>query len=174
MLSAPAALLLALVAGLAGTRGARDTEAAPLAQQAPNPTIEVLPAGVAPGETVTLRGSGWLPETTLTARMYRKGDAASPGAFLSGAFAVGAGGTFSVAGAVPHTLFGPGDRGNVEVVPGDYTIVIRQDAQASASTTHTVGARRERCFRATGYCVERDAFWDYFAARGRAETFAFR
>ena len=71
----------------------------------------------------------------------------------------------------PTVVFGPGNRGNVQVTAGAYTIVVRQGTERSAATTYVVGA--ERCFTPTGYCVGLDAFWEYFAARGAVDTFGY-
>ena len=109
-----------------------------LAQQAAR--LEVAPSSGPPGATVTLRGSGWPPGASLTARMYRASDVGGAGADLGMAFLADSGGAFTMQGVIPRTLFGMGSRGNVEVIPGAYTIVVRPGPELSASAPFTVVA----------------------------------
>jgi LPXTG-motif cell wall-anchored protein len=56
------------------------------------------------------------------------------------AFQADTSGTFTTDGVIPRTLFGAGSRGNVDVTPGDYVIVVRPGPELSASTPFTVVA----------------------------------
>jgi len=129
------AFALSLVLSVLGVEG---TLRPVLAQDVPQ--VEVAPNTVTPGATVTLRGSGWPAGATLRARMYREADLDGPGADLGMTFQVDADSTFSTSGVIPPTLFGAGNRGNVEVTPGTYTIVVRAGLSPVASTTATVDA----------------------------------
>jgi hypothetical protein len=117
--------------------------AAPTAQAQPAQTFEVVPASGAPGETVALRGSGWPAGASLVARMYESANVGGPGADLGMAFQADGSGSFSVEGTVPRTLFGVGSRGNLSVVPGEYTIVVRSGPELSASAPFSVAAPRQ-------------------------------
>lgn len=108
------------------------------AQQGPR--VEVVPAMAAPGELVSLRGSGWPGGAGLGTRLYEAGGVGGASASLGGAITVASDGTFSANGTLPPTLFGQGSRGNLTVVPGQYTLVVSQDSTRSASTSLTVGA----------------------------------
>jgi hypothetical protein len=70
--------------------------------------------------------------------MYRASDLNGVGADLGMAFQANASGDFAIDGVIPKTLFGAGSRGNVEVIPGAYTIVVRTGPELSASTPFTV------------------------------------
>jgi hypothetical protein len=130
-------LIIALTAlvGLVGP-GSQSVEA----QAQPAARVEVSPASGPPGGGVTLRGTGWPAGALLTARMYRSSDVGGAGADLGMAFPADASGAFTFQGVIPRTLFGMGSRGNVEVVPGSYTIVVRPGPEFSASTSFTVVA----------------------------------
>ncbi len=112
---------------------------APGARAETSPSLEVDPPSAAPGESVTLRGSGWPAGTTLTSHMY---DPSIPerSSFLGTAFQVDANGCFSTQGTIPNTLFGGGSRGHITVVPGSYTIDVTGGDNLSASVPFTVGA----------------------------------
>jgi hypothetical protein len=71
--------------------------------------------------------------------MYQASDLDGPGASMSMAFQADDAGSFSIQAMVPRTLFGVGNRGNVEVGPGAYTIVVRA-GDLWASTPFTVGS----------------------------------
>lgn len=112
---------------------------APRTAQAQSATrVEVTPPSASPGAPVTLRGSGWPAGATLGARMYRASDLNGVGADLGMAFEADATGGFTIDGVIPRTLFGAGSRGNVEVTPGAYTIVVRTGPELSAGTPFTV------------------------------------
>jgi hypothetical protein len=127
------------VAGLAAIIGALGVGSAPRAVQAqPAARVEVTPSSASPGASVTLRGSGWPAGATLSARMYRASDLNGVGADLGMAFQANASGDFTIDGVIPRTLFGAGSRGNVEVIPGAYAIVVRTGPELSASAPFTV------------------------------------
>jgi hypothetical protein len=133
------AQLMVVVAALAAAIGALGVSSAPRAVQAqPAARVEVTPSSAPPGASVTLRGSGWPAGATLTARMYRSSDLNGVGADLGMAFQANASGDFTIDGVIPRTLFGAGSRGNVEVIPGAYTIVVRTGPELSADTPFTV------------------------------------
>jgi hypothetical protein len=115
----------------------------PSAHAQPQPTLEAMPASGAPGETIALRGSGWPAGSTLVARMYEASNVGGPGADLGMAFQTDANGSFSAEGTVPRTFFGPSSRGNLSVVPGGYTIVVRSGPEPSASAPFSVTAPRD-------------------------------
>ncbi|MGH2356162.1 MAG: hypothetical protein ACRDI2_09330 [Chloroflexota bacterium] len=169
-LTALTALTLLAALPMSSVRPAAGVPSA-YAQQAPG--IDVEPDSASAGATITLRAAGWPAGASLSARMYQASDTGGPGAFVTGAIQVGADGAFAVQGMVPRTLFGPGNRGNVEVVPGAYTIVVRQGTERSASVPFTVTPPAEQCFAATDFCVAHDPFWDYFMARGAIDTFGY-
>lgn len=104
------------------------------------PSAGVTPSTAAPGEAVTLTGSGWPAATSLVARMYEAGNFGGPSAPLGMAFSVDASGGFAARGSVPVTLFGPGSRANLTVVPGSYIIVVSSGPGSSVSVPFTVGA----------------------------------
>jgi hypothetical protein len=119
--------------------GALGVGSAPRAVQAqPAARVEVTPSSAPPGASVTLRGSGWPAGATLSARMYRASDVNGVGADLGMAFQADASGGFTIDGVIPRTLFGAGSRGNVEVIPGAYTIVVRTGPELSAGTPFNV------------------------------------
>jgi len=119
--------------------GALGVGSAPRAVQAqPAARVEVTPSSAPPSASVTLRGSGWPAGATLSARMYRASDVNGVGADLGMAFQADASGGFTIDGVIPRTLFGAGSRGNVEVIPGAYTIVVRTGPELSAGTPFTV------------------------------------
>ncbi|MHB0867861.1 MAG: carboxypeptidase-like regulatory domain-containing protein [Chloroflexota bacterium] len=103
------------------------------------PTIQISPASAAPGENITLRGTGWPAGASLVPRLNHPTipDRSSP---LGSAFQVDAGGSFSGQGTVPNALFGGGSRGTVTVVPGSYTVAVSADGGASAGAPFVVGA----------------------------------
>jgi LPXTG-motif cell wall-anchored protein len=131
-------LLIIVLAALVGVVEPGSNPLAALAQ--PAARVEVSPASGPPGGGVTLRGTGWPAGALLTARMYQASDVGGPGADLGMAFSADASGAFTFQGVIPRTLFGMGSRGNVEVVPGSYTIVVRPGPEFSASTSFTVVA----------------------------------
>ena len=131
-------LLIIALATLVGVVEPGSYPLAALAQSAAR--VEVTPTSGSPGGGVTLRGTGWPQGALLTARMYRATDVGGAGADLGMAFPADASGAFTFQGAIPRTLFGMGSRGNVEVVPGSYTIVVRPGPEFSASTSFTVTA----------------------------------
>src|SRR5918911_2811277 len=104
------------------------------------PSVEVIPATAAPGETISLRGSGWPAGASLGARLYLANNVGGPGASMAGQIVVGPDGTFVTSASVPLTLFGQGSRGNLNVVPGAYTLVVSQDTRRSIRVPFTVGA----------------------------------
>ncbi len=135
------ARLMVVVAALAASLGALGVGSALRTVWAqPAARVDVTPSSASPGAAVTLRGSGWPAGSTLAARMYRASDLNGAGADLGMAFQADASGGFSVEGTIPRTLFGAGSRGNVEVIPGAYTIVVRPGPELSASTPFTVTA----------------------------------
>ena len=120
-----------------------------LAQTAPNSQAEAIPASAAPSEPFTLRGAGWAAGATLSAAFYEAAGqgGANPGtagASVGGPILVAADGTFAAASQVPPTLFGRGSRTNLTVVPGRYSIDVRDATSGrSASAPFTVGAPRD-------------------------------
>src|SRR5438067_1681831 len=104
------------------------------------PSVEVVPPMAAPGETVSLRGSGWQAGASLGARLYLANNLGGPGASMAGQIVVRPDGTFVTSASVPLTLFGQGSRGNLNVVPGAYTLVVSQDTRQSTQVPFTVGA----------------------------------
>jgi hypothetical protein len=104
------------------------------------PQVVVTPDSGAPGATVELQGSGWPAGATLFARMYRASDVDGAGADLGMTFQADAAGNFTASGMIPPTLFGGGNRGNVEVTPDAYTIVVRAGPGLSASAPFSVSA----------------------------------
>ena len=133
--------LMVAVAALVATLGVLGVGSAPRAVWAQLAAqVEVTPSSASPGAAVTLRGSGWPAGATLAARMYRAFDLNGAGADLGMAFQADATGGFTIEGTIPRTLFGAGSRGNVEVIPGAYTIVVRTGPELSASTPFTVTA----------------------------------
>ena len=103
--------------------------------------LEFTPTSAAPGESITLRGSGWPAGVSLVANLYEtSGIGGPPGAPLGTTFQTDANGTFSVQGTVPRTLFGAGSRGNLNVIPGDYTIVVSQSPEVHVTAQFVVGA----------------------------------
>jgi hypothetical protein len=131
-----AALIVSALFALGGA-------AAPLAVQA-QPSLEVEPASAAPGESVTLRGSGWPGGTTVAARLQEvAAGSAGLSASMGMAFQIEADGTFEVQQTVPLTLFGAGSRGNINAVPGSYAIFVSSGPELQASVPFTVGAPRE-------------------------------
>jgi hypothetical protein len=147
----------------------------------PAPSIRLEPTSAAVGGTLTVRGSGWTPGAQVVARLYQQDDTLGPGADLGGAVQVAQDGTFSLQGSVPRTLFGSGNRGNVDVRPGSYTVVVRQGtdlaATAPLSVVPVVSApavpHDARYFAETRYRIDNDAIWGYFQARGGIETFGY-
>ena len=118
------------------------------------PQVVVTPDSAAPGDTVMLEGSGWPAGATLFARIYRASDVDGAGADLGMTFQADAAGNFSVYGLIPPTLFsGGGNRGNVQVAPDAYTIVVRAGPGLSASVPFSVpgpsGAGSGGCLRPT-------------------------
>src|SRR5919204_1387608 len=111
---------------------------AEVSAQAP-PSIEVIPATAAPGQTISLRGSGWPAGASLGARLYMVNNVGGPGAFMAGQIVVGPDGTFVTSTSVPLTLFGQGSRGNLNVVPGAYTLVVSQGTAQAVQVPFTVG-----------------------------------
>ena len=103
------------------------------------PSVEVLPATAAPGQTVSLRGSSWPAGASLGARLYMANKVGGAGASMAGQILVGPDGTFITSASVPLTLFGQGSRGNLNVVPGAYTLVVSQDTRQSIQVSFTVG-----------------------------------
>ncbi|MGE5618423.1 MAG: hypothetical protein ACM3US_04110 [Sphingomonadaceae bacterium] len=125
------AIISAAVALTADSNGAH-------AQQAP--TVLISPASAAPGDSVTLRGTGWPAGASLVARLH---DPTIPGrnSPLGGALEVGADSGFSGQATVPNTLFGGGSRGGITVVPGSYSVtVVDSGTGHSASAAFTVVA----------------------------------
>jgi hypothetical protein len=114
-----------------------------LARAQTAPALGVVPVSAAPGEMVTLRGSGWPASSTLVARLSEDTTSGAASASLGGPIAVGENGAFAVTATVPRTLFGQGSRGNLNVVPGPYAVVVNQDTRVTASTTLTVDAPRD-------------------------------
>lgn len=136
--TAPVAILVLLAVVACRADGAAGV---PIA--APGPRVEVAPAEAAPGEAIELRGSGWPAGAALGARLYEAGNANGPGADLGMAFMADAEGRFQVVGTVPPTLFGPGGRANLAVVPGAYVVVVRHGTELSATASLTVGAPQQ-------------------------------
>lgn len=99
-----------------------------------------MPATAAPGEAVSVRGTGWPAGATLSTRLYEAGNVAGASAPLGGVISVASDGSFTSTGTLPPTLFGQGSRANVTVVPGQFTLVVSQDTTRSASTSVTIGA----------------------------------
>jgi hypothetical protein len=141
-------LALSLVLGLfGGDLGSGDLVPRSVRAQG-TPQVEVAPTSAAPGAHVTLFGSGWPAGITLRARIYREADVNGPGADLRMTFDADEAGRFTVDGVVPPTLFGAGARGNIEVTPGRYTIVVRSGPDVWASTPFEVMAA-EPCHQGT-------------------------
>jgi|GEM_PF-4728074 len=88
------------------------------AQPSGMPTVAVTPVQAAPGEHVTLQGTGWPPGAALVARLYEAENTTGPGADMTGVFQAGADGRFTVQALVPSTLFSGVSRGGLTVVPG--------------------------------------------------------
>ena len=109
-----------------------------LAQQAP--TVSAMPSSAAPGEALRLQGSGWPPNVTLVAKMYQTSEVSGPSSPIGTAFRTDSTGTFLATGSVPRTLFGDGSRGNLNVVPGSYAIVVSGGPGPSATTSLVVRA----------------------------------
>jgi hypothetical protein len=106
----------------------------------PASRVEVSPASAAPGETVTVRGTGWPADASLGMRLYEAADVGGAGSALGGEVVPGPDGAFSSTVTIPRTLFGQGSRGNLNVVPGPYTLVVTQDTRSSVSASVMVGA----------------------------------
>ncbi len=108
------------------------------AEQAPS--VSVTPTSAAPGERITLQGSGWPANAPLSARIYEAATPSGPSSSMAGAFQADAAGNFLAQGTVPNTLFGQGSRGALNVVPGSYTIAVSGGTVAAATVPFTVGA----------------------------------
>jgi hypothetical protein len=153
----------------------------PPVQAQPTPTISLEPTSAPAGGSLTVRGSGWTPGTQVVARLYQPDDLLGPGADLGGAVQVAQDGTFTLRGTVPLTLFGSGNRGNVEVTPGTYSVAVRQNTDGVATSIFTVVSvasaptvpHDARYFGETRYRIDNDAIWGYFQARGGIETFGY-
>ncbi len=107
------------------------------------PTLTVTPNSAAPGEKVTVSGSGWPANVTVVAHFFQARATNGPSADLAVATS-DASGAFSTQGTVPPTLFGPGSRANLNVIPGSYTIVAASGPGVSApAVAFTVGPPRQ-------------------------------
>lgn len=109
------------------------------------PQLAVVPATAAPGEQVTIEGSGWRPGAQLVARFYEGAAGAGhrdvavfPSAAMGGVITVESDGRFRALGTVPRTLFGQGSRGNVTVVPGAYSVAVNFAPGIGAAALFTV------------------------------------
>jgi hypothetical protein len=129
--------LAALVALLAAQQSIGHIGAAS-AQTAPTATVS--PASAAPGEKITIQGSGWPANNPMGARIYEGSDLGGPSSPMGMAFQSDASGSFSVQGTVPNSLFGQGSRGTLNVVPGSYTVTVSSGVTASVTISFTVGA----------------------------------
>jgi hypothetical protein len=105
-----------------------------------SPRLEIVPAAAGPGETLGLRGNGWPAGAGLGARLYEAGNVGGPSAPLAGQIVAGPEGAFATTATVPLTLFGQGSRGNLNVVPGPYTVVVNDDMRHSVAVPFTVAA----------------------------------
>jgi hypothetical protein len=107
---------------------------------AATPTTVVSPTSAAPGESVTLSGSGWTAGATVGASIADATMPAIATASLGGSFTVNAAGAFSGPATIPLTLFGNGSRGNLNVVPGRYVITVGGGATPKVQIPFTIGA----------------------------------
>jgi len=113
---------------------------APTLTAASGPTVQVAPTTGAPGEIVTISGTGWPAGASLTAEIA---DATVPTialASLGAAYFVDSAGNFSGRATVPLTLFGNGSRGNLNVVPGGYLITVGGGTTPRVQAPFTVTA----------------------------------
>lgn len=136
-----ARVALAVVALLSLLGSAALPAGVPAAHAETVPIVSADPASAAPGEPISIRGSGWPAGAQLGVRMYEASAANGPSAAFATATA-DASGSFSIQAAVPFTLFGVGSRGNLNVVPGSYVIAVASGPSLSASAPLTVGAPR--------------------------------
>jgi len=104
------------------------------------PAVTVSPTSAAPGESVTLSGTGFPPGSQVVARIYLSPQPLSPGADLGAAAQIDAAGAFTTRGTILLTLFGQGSRASLSVIPGTYTIIANAGPGITASTPFTVGA----------------------------------
>ncbi len=139
-LAFPSKLALALVSLVAVLAAQQSIGHTSIAAAQTAPVVIISPTSAAPGEKITLQGSGWPANASLVARMYEDSNLDGPGSDLGGAFQSDASGSFSVQGTVPNSLFGQGSRGTQNVVPGSYTIVVSAGPAVSATVPFTVGA----------------------------------
>ena len=105
------------------------------------PTAQISPSSAGPGETVTLSGSGWPAGVAVGARMVEASDLTGPSAVFGTGAQTNAQGNFSFQATVPNTLFGPGARGNLIVIPGAYTVIVTGGG-VSVNVPFTVTAPR--------------------------------
>ncbi len=117
--------LLAIVILLAALSAAAAAGGPSRVHAQQGPVLQVTPSSAGPGESITLRGSGWPAGATLVARIHEASELNGPNSTLAMAFQADAEGSFSAQATVPLTLFSPaGSRGNLAVVPGSYTILV--------------------------------------------------
>ena len=137
--SPTAVVVILLAAALAGSIWSADGSVA-WAEAAQ--TVSVSPTTAAPGEVVTLSGSGWPSNRPFSAWIYDASAVDGPRAPF-GAGMTDAGGRFSYQATVPLTLISPqGARGNLSVVPGAYVVYVHAGLQVSANVPLRVGAPR--------------------------------
>src|SRR3990172_507830 len=136
------------------------------------PRLEVAPAMAAPGEAVTLSGTGWPPGVSATARMYESLASLLAGgpSELVGAFQADAQGNWSGQGTVPTMLLYFTSRGNRWVVPGTYLMVVSGGPDVSASVPFMVGAPRQGAFMWGVVAVDANGNGQFDAGDSRTEA----
>lgn len=130
------------------------------------PAVTVQPSRAAPGETVSITGTGWPAGAQLTARLYARGSGPTgPQADLASPFRTDASGSFSFQATVPLTLLNPdGNRGNLYLVPGQYNLLVQSGPELSSSVVFTAAAPRQgsSLWGEIGFDKDRDGRFDVY------------